>query len=260
MLICTVLQLLENGPDYVVRSSFYMCEVRPLRIAKKLFFPNGSNPEGCLDDMEVQLANFNGDLIDQFDESKLINLMNVNPVATLYFSAERYKVATGFTKPRLYLLSKEVSYDSEDDEELLLPVFLEQDTQTVLEQPDTEQPDPLQPNTEQPPPQLKSQLIGTSTERKDFLDQMQRDLAASLQADKAKQEEAKGREEARLSAINKKIVQAEAESKLRENLWLSRLARVPEEPNPNEDHVLVCVRHVSLGPLSRKFSEDATLE
>ena len=168
--------------------------------------------------MEVQLANFNGDLVYQLDESN-------QPIP---FPAERYKVATGFTKPRLYLLSKEVSYDSEDDEELLLPVFLEQDTRTVLEQPDTEQPDPQQPNTEQPPPQLKSQLIGTSTERKDFLDQLQRDLAASLQADKAKQEESKRREEARLSAINKKIVKDEAESKLRENLRLSRLARVPK--------------------------------
>ena len=132
-------------------------------------------------------------------------------------------------------------------------MFLEQDTQPVLEQPDTEQPDPQQPNTEQPPPQLKSQLIGTSTERKDFLDQLQ--LFKQTKLNKKKQNAG----EARLSAINKKIDKDEAESKLHENLRLSRLARVPEEPNPNEDHVLVCVCHVSLGPLSRKFSEDATL-
>ena len=32
MLDLTATQLLENGPDYIVRSSFYMREVRPLRI------------------------------------------------------------------------------------------------------------------------------------------------------------------------------------------------------------------------------------
>ena len=37
----------------------------------------------------MQLANLNGDLVYQFDESN-------QPIP---FTAERYKVATGFTKP-----------------------------------------------------------------------------------------------------------------------------------------------------------------
>ena len=82
-----------------------------LEMAKELFFPLGVSPEVSLDEMDLSLGDFNGcSVSDVSVDSEL-----------LPFTAERYKTATGFTKPRLYLLSKEkLPYDSGDELELEL--------------------------------------------------------------------------------------------------------------------------------------------
>ena len=103
-----------------------------LDMAKELFFPNGISSEGLLDEMNLTLGDFNGGSVIE---------VNVDG-EFLPFTAERYKMATGFTKPRLYLLSKEkVAYDSGDEKELLHPVLPPPDAQSYNRQ---------------------SQLIGTS--------------------------------------------------------------------------------------------------
>ena len=109
--------------------------------------------------MDLTLGDFSG-----------CGVSNVNIDGELLpFTAERYKSATGFTKPRLYLLSKhKLPYDSGDEEDLLRPILPQRDAPEVANG--------------------QSQLIGTSKEREEYRDQLARDLAASLQQDRAKEE------------------------------------------------------------------------
>lgn len=138
-----------------------------LEMAKELFFPLGISPEGSLDEMDLTLGDFSGCCVG-----------NVNVDGELLpFTAERYKTATGFTKPRLYLLSKEkLPYDSGDEEDLLRPILPPCDASEAA-------------NAGQ------SQLIGTSKEREEYRDQLAWDLAASLQQDRAKEEKRRRRGE-----------------------------------------------------------------
>ena len=60
-----------------------------LEMAKGLFFPFCISPEGSLDEMDLTLGDFNK-----------YGISNVNIDGELLpFTAERYKTATGFTKP-----------------------------------------------------------------------------------------------------------------------------------------------------------------
>ena len=89
-----------------------------LQLAKELFFPLGVSPEGKLEDMDISVGDFNGTCITNI----------IVDGEAMHFTAERYKQATGFTKPGLYVLTKEkMSFDSGEEEELLQPVFLPRD-------------------------------------------------------------------------------------------------------------------------------------
>lgn len=201
-----------------------------LEMAKELFFPLGISPEGSLDEMDLTLGDFSGCCVG-----------NVNIDGELLpFTAERYKTATGFTKPRLYLLSKEkLPYDS-GDEDLLRPILRPRDASEAANAGD-------------------SQLIGTSKEREEYCDQLARDLAASLQQDRAKEEKRRRNEEERLSTINKEITRAEEEGAQLERLRLSRLERVLPEAQEDGSFVVVRVRHTSLGIVTRRFPVDAAM-
>lgn len=201
-----------------------------LEMAKELFFPLGISPEGSLDEMDLTLGDFSGCCVG-----------NVNIDGELLpFTAERYKTATGFTKPRLYLLSKEkLPYDSGDEEDLLRPILRPRDASEAANAGD-------------------SHLIGTSKEREEYCDQLARDLAASLQQDQAKEEKRRNEEE-RLSAINKEITRAEEEGAQLERLRLSRLERVLPEAQEDGSFVVVRVRHTSLGIVTRRFPVDAAM-
>ena len=68
------------------------------------------------------------------------------------FTGKRYKTATGFSKPQLYLLSNEkLPYDSGEEEDLLRPILSPYDASEAA-------------NVGQ------SQLIGTSKEREEYRD------------------------------------------------------------------------------------------
>lgn len=194
------------------------CVDKCLEMAKELFFPLGISPEGSLDKMDLTLGDFNGcSVYDVSVDGEL-----------LPFTAERYKTATGFTKPRLYLLSKErLPYDSGDEEDLMQASLPPHDAPGAVNG--------------------QSQLIGTSKEREEYRNQLARDLADSLEQDRAKE------------AINKEIIQAEEEGAQLERLRLSRLERVVPEPKEDESFVLVKVRHTSLGIVTRRFAVDAVM-
>lgn len=220
----------SGGGTRVLEVPKVACAQDCLEMAKELFFPLGISAEGSLDEMDLTLGDFSG-----------CGVSNVNVDGELLpFTAERYKSATGFTKPRLYLLSKhKLPYDSGDEEDLLRPILPQRDAPEVANG--------------------QSQLIGTSKEREEYRDQLARDLAASLQQDRAKEEKKRRKEEERLSAINKEIARAEEEGAQLERLRLSRLERVLPEAKEDESFVVVRVRHTSLGIVTRHFPVDATM-
>lgn len=189
-----------------------------LGIAKELFFPLGVSPEGSQDEMDLSLGDFNGcGVTDVRVDGEL-----------LPFTAERYKAATGFTKPRLYLLSKEkLPYDSGDEKDLLRAMIPSRDASEAGNG--------------------SSQLIGTSKEREEYRNKLALEVAASLKQDQAK------------DAINKEIVRAQEEGAQLERLRRSRSQRVLPEAEEDGSFLLVRVRHTSLGIVTRRFPVDAAM-
>lgn len=208
----------------------YACSDDCLRIAKNLFFLSSASSEGSLDEMVVMISNFNGDAINHLEEDG----------RSLPFTAERYKAVTGFTKPRLYLMSKTLGLsNSSDDEDLFVLALPPHDTDQQDNQP--------------------SQLIGTSEERKEYRNQLEREFETSLHQDRAKEDEKSRKEEAARSAINEEIARAESEAAELEKLRITQLGRVLAEPDEDESHVVVRVRHVSLRMVNRRFPEKSMM-
>ena len=200
-----------------------------LQLAKELFFPLGVSPEGKLEDMDMSVGDFNGTCITNV----------VVDGEAVPFTAERYEQATGFTKPRLYVLTKEkISFDSGNEEDLLQPVFRPRDAEHDSN---------------------KSHLLGTSKEREEYRVQLNRDLAASLQQDRTKEEEKRKNEGARLSAINKEVMRVKEEGAKLESLRLSRSSRVLPEPQEGDIFAIIKVRHTKIGLVSRRFPVDAAM-
>ena len=126
---------------------------------------------------------------------------------------------------------EKLPYDSGDEEDLMQPILPPRDAPGAVNG--------------------QSQLIGTSKEREEYRNQLERDLAASLQQDRVKEENGSIKKEERLSAINKEITRAEEEGAQLERLRLSHLKRVV--PEAKEDKSFIVVREI-LRPHAR-FAE-----
>jgi len=203
-----------------------------LQIAKKLFFPRGVSSEGPEDDMHFVLANY-ADLPvnDLGDDSESVP-----------FSAAKYKEITGFTLPSVYLLSR--SYLSDDDkssdeslqESVFLPSLLPEDNSDFLQ---------------------SSMLIGSSSERNAFFEDLKEQLAKSEAEDKAKHMTREAEERKQREVMEQEIAKAQEEAEALNTLRKARERRVP--PQPTENGVVVSVRHVDLGVLTRSFPSSATM-
>ena len=92
----------------------------------------------------------------------------------LQFTAEKYKQMTGFRMPRLYLLTRHEDDEAQDDpseDDLMTPTFYEE-------------------NAASPPTGSSlgenDGLIGTSTERQEYFEDLEKAVKASLETDKEK--------------------------------------------------------------------------
>ena len=200
-------------------------------MAKKLFFPKGVSSEGHEDEMYLSLGNYAGDQVVDLEDGPDI----------VPFSAERYKDLTGFALPSVYLLSRtkqSVEDDNSDDEHLLKPVF---ESSCVEDTKELSEP---------------SALIGSSSERKAFFDNLEQLVAESAAIDTAKQEASEAAEERR-AQMDKEIAKAREEVKELEELRMRRERRVPCEPTANG--VVVSVRHIYLGVVTRRFPSSGTM-
>ena len=99
-------------------------------------------------------------------------------------------------------------------------------------------------------------MIGSTSERNNFFDELRDQVAKSEAADQEK-------ERARIVADERKKLEIEVnenKKKYREDLRLSREARVYPEVNLEEaGYMLVSVRHVHLGVLTRSFRKEWTV-
>ena len=202
-----------------------------LEIAKKLFFPKGISSEGHEDDMYFALGNYAGVQIEELD-------------GITEFSAAKYKELTGFTLPSLYLLSRSkcsVDDDSSDgglNESVFGKIRDEQDNE-IDSQP--------------------SALIGSSLERKAFLDDLQQQVSESADIDAAKEAAKEAEENERLALIQEEIAKAEKEAEDLEQLRRTRELRVPPTPDRALPRVVLSVRHVQLGVVTREFLTTDTM-
>lgn len=233
-----------------------------LKEAQDLFFPNGKNCEGKLEDLNVELADFKDDIINMSDS----------------FSAEGYKEMYGLHTPRLVLLSSKkkdvhnVSSSSEysSDEEFTSPppwlissvknsppanvpagnlseptrqgydIGVSSNTEELIEEIplDYQEASDSHEKSAQSTP-LRSSLIGTSDERRELVDHIQRDYEASLASDKAKDQQ---------HEIDEQVTAR------REELRIAREKLTPPEPDMKNPHIIISVRHPDLGSVSRAFS------
>ena len=206
-----------------------------LEIAKKLFFPRGVSSEGPEEDMHFVLANYADQPVNDLEADS----------DSVPFSAGKYKEITGFTLPNVYLLSR--SYLSDDDnssdESLQESVF--RDTRPSLF--DEDNGDFLQ----------SSMLTGSSSERQAFFEDLKEQLAKSEAEDKAKHSTKEAEERKQRELMEKEIAKAQEETEGLNMLRKARERRVP--PEPTENGVIVSVRHVDLGVLTRSFPSSATM-
>ena len=200
-------------------------------IAQNLFFPNGCCADGNLEEMITAMADFSSNLVALMKEGE-------NPFR---FTAERYKQRTGLPVPRLYLLTKLACEDESSDSESLPPVF-DEGTKSS--------PFPVSEN---------DGLIGTTAERQKFFYDLEEELRTSLEADRAKEKREEERRLAFQSESECLIAKEFKEDRLERLRWVRDL-RCPPEPNSDDYHVRVSVRHTSLGVVTRAFDPDGSIQ
>ncbi len=220
------------------------------QIALNLFFPNGNSPVGSADNMCIAMGNFSGELI--------MFMFGGKP---LEFTCEKYKQLTGFATPRLYLLTRhedEFEQDNPSEDDLMTPTFEENAARLPTSYSDGEN-DGRNETSREPqehsscPLRENDGLIGTSTERQRYFNDLERAVKASLEED---QEKEKRREE-RTENLDLQVKMAKEEAERLESLRQRRESRVPLEPTSNS--VWVSVRHCTLGVIIRAFDFRGTV-
>ena len=199
-------------------------------IAEGLFFPEGKSPVGELEKMITAMGNFSGDCIVLMREDG----------KPFQFSPEWYKEMTGLTVPRLYLLTKNED-DADGDEDESFPSA-------------SGYHDPSFGTKRASSPSFPKEdgLIGTSSERQQFFDDLDQELRASLAADKAKVE----------STDKQQLISEPTndETDSLERLHQVHEQRSPPEPNSSKPKVKVSVRHCTLGVVSRVFDLEGSMQ
>lgn len=194
--------------------------------AENLFFPNGENPEGSLEDLITNLADFKGDLLDSLEP----------------FTLEGYKSKYALHTVRLVLLTRakkevctiESSDESSDEGISAQALHMKSSIFDVLPRPISL----TSPGCNKGPDSVSS-LIGTTSERATLRKEINEEYEKSLSADRAKQNEDRKEEE---------------DIARRERLRATRKRSAPPEPASSEPHISISVRHPDLGVVSRSFA------
>ena len=238
--------------------------------AKTLFFPNNKSCHGCVEEMNLNVGNYKGDVIENTD-------------ATL----SQYVAENSLSKTRLYLLSRKISFldyfnseptqDSSDDDFDSFPTF-----SSTREKVKTPQRAGFESNSSH------SQLMGTSEERETLRAQTENVYNESLILDKAKAHQNESIFSLRSTrnaqapiryrhsigsptALNVETpagstsddntsISDENECEEKENIRQNRLSKVIPEPDLENDHSIISVLHPQLGLKRRIFSCTCTMK
>ncbi|CAB4003960.1 Hypothetical predicted protein [Paramuricea clavata] len=208
-----------------------------LQAAIGIFFENGQSKFGFANEMEFDLANFKMEKVDVLRDNDGIE----NP-----FTIQGYFQCYKLSKARIYLMSKDKTITEVTNSETEVNAtsndfpawddfFDEENQSTMGDSPQISSPIFNEPTS-------KSQLIGTSEERASFFTELEGKVRRSELADQ---------EKARENERQKR------EAERREELRLSREARVfPEVEIDDPSHMLVNVRHISFGIVTRSFKKE----
>lgn len=191
---------------------------------KRWFFPVGKSSFGTMENMTFGLADFKRQLLEKHHDDD-------------EFTLGAYAQKNGFkSRVRIYMTTNSrdediASLSSDDD---ALPIPWEQ----------------LNPSTsETSEPVIDSSLKGTSQGQMLLKDQQDKAFCESLVEFHARNE----------GKVRANLLETEVENITRqETLRSTRASRVPVEPNVEDDHVVVLVRHVTLGVVSRMFLKNTT--
>ena len=266
-----------------------------LKIAQDLFFHGGKSSEGKLEDMEFELADFKGDIVNISDGS---------------FTADSYKQTYGLHTPRLVLLSKNKNKGTEQeesfeenssDEELMTPAWQLSDNEdlqatstatdslaespdddVVIETPKETVKKPAKQSLMTPVWQLSDNedLQATSTATGSRAESPDDDVVIEIPKETVKKpakqssligpsdarkelaEEIQRAYEASLAidtAKERQRQREEQEADGREELRLSRERCTEPEPSKDSPHITISVRHPDLGLISRIFRPNSKL-
>ena len=195
-----------------------------IEMAKTLFYPGGFSCFGDIEEMEFSLANYKQEIID--------TLIVDNKIVP--FTLQRYMYSTKLPKVRLYLASK-AKTSAKEEEELpqTFPLHSTEANEELLD-------DPFDEILLNPTFDLQTTRALKAEQEKAYNESLNED---------------KGKTERRRQELLLEVQEAEKQ----ENVRQARLHRVPDEPTPGKDTVLVQVRHVNLGIMKRRFCSSDTI-
>lgn len=207
------------------------CYRQLIEAGENWFFPDGQSSFGNIIDMNVGLADFKRQTLKE-------------TVGDLQFTLGDYADKNGFkSRVRLYFTSEK------NDERSLSPSMSDEDDflpgpfSTLTSKNESDENYTSQPKTS-----TISDLMGTTQERLELREEQDKAYIESLNVDSRKLEE------------RRQVLQNEVQEVTRqENLRSQRAQRVQEEPNIEEEHVIILVRHLTLGTVSRMFLTNSTM-
>ena len=213
-----------------------------LNAGKDFFFPNGVNkPKSIsLEEIDIFLGNYSGNCVEFIDGSE--------------FSVERYRKNASVSKgnvPRVYVMSSTRKKADEHESECEAEMEVKDAKETLddfVEEACAEFGDDIMEEVFEWQPLLQYGEGTSSTTlqaERDLKKQQDEEYRITLEEDQRKEKEQKKKEEI-----------AREKEALREK----RKASVPNEPQIDEDHIVVCVRHPNLGTITRAFPPNCLMD
>ena len=244
-------------------------------VCKDLFFPKGiSKHKGIsLNDVDIFLGNYSGEQVSLID-GKLFTVetyrnhasvskgntprvylmtcekpesgneetnnstspMKETPASTSSnFPVNQFGEGKDMLKDFVHDALTEIGSESTMDELLLYSPFDDQPTLAFQQHKDSE----LSPGTEH------ATCTQSITERRELIEEQNREYNEALKADQQKEHE---------------IEKEQENAREMEQLRREREAKVPDEPRIEEDHVVVCVRHLRGGIVTRAFYPNSVMQ
>lgn len=226
-----LVRLKDGGGTRMVDIQKSATKADVIEMAKNLFFSDGKCIFGPMEQLEFDLLTFNKESISTFRVDD----------KDVPFTVQAYIDHFKLSKIRLYLHT-EIKEDEHSDD--LLESDSDQDSFVNFSMYDVQ----LQSRNEEPDVLREDQLIGSSKQRQELKESIDKAYEESLAADQAK------------SSVNVVVVDEEEYHQKANadayDLRKARNERLPKEPCASEPHYIVSVRHLSLGVLTRMFSLD----